>query len=179
MSQDGGRYVVPARPDATQCHPSHTCIGFVVRLGRVNSLGGAKVRVRPVDADSMYGRACTSYMQVAFAAVVGERHVEVDGGAQDLGFAVTEAFEQVPRLGLLAPVCSSVFGQPDEHGMPEQLQRFGGLFRWDLGQSVVAGGADGTVEVGQGAAGLSGPDRVRVLFDDRGDLPLPGGGGPG
>ena len=89
--------------------------------------------------------------QGAFAAVVRERQVEVDGEAQDLGFAVTEALEQAPRLGLLAPVCSSVFGQPDEHGVPEQLQRFGGLFRWDLGQSVVAGGADGTVEVGQGA----------------------------
>jgi hypothetical protein len=32
--------------------------------------------------------------QVAFAAVVGERHVQVGGEGQDLGFPVAEAFEQ-------------------------------------------------------------------------------------
>lgn len=86
--------------------------------------------------------------QVAFAAVVGERYGQVDGEAQHLGFAVAEAFEQVPRLRLLAPVGSPMFGKPDEHRVSEQELRLGGLFGRDVGQPVLAGSVGGGVELG-------------------------------
>lgn len=43
--------------------------------------------------------------QVAFAAVVGERHVQVGGEGQDLGFPVAEEFEQAAGLHNDADSC--------------------------------------------------------------------------
>jgi hypothetical protein len=47
--------------------------------------------------------------------------------------AVAEAFEQVAGLGLAAPGCSAVFGEPDQQRVAPRVEQRIGNLGWNLG----------------------------------------------
>ena len=91
-------------------------------------IGGGGGAVTAADLHLGLGRA-----DVSLGLVVGEGHRQVAREQQYLMVAVAEAFEQVAGLGLAAPGCSAVFGEPDQQRVAPRVEQRIGNLGWNLG----------------------------------------------
>ena len=113
--------------------------------------------------------------EIAFREIIGEGNSQVTGVTQNVVLAVAEDFHQAPP-GVL-PGAAPGAGPAGDLGQadPDRAPQVQGVLVQDRGGDVTgaagAGGVRGVVQREQGAAGLGGPVRARVVLSRAVQIP--------